>query len=245
MDRHNPVALITGGSGGIGAALCRSFGSAGYRIALHYSRDLASARALQEELAGRGAPCRLLRADLCRPGAAASLVRAALRGFGRLDVLVNSAGAVLGQKDFLEMPEADWERTLRLNAGAPFFLCREAFRAMRRRGGRIINISSIAAKFGGSARSMHYGAAKAALEAVTVGLARHGARYDILVNAIRPGVIDTDFHRGFKKDMARRIAMIPLKRMGRPEEVAALALHLAGPGGDFITGQVLSVTGGE
>lgn len=238
-----PVALVTGAAGGIGAAVCEALAARDYRLGLHYSSNAAGARRLAARLGPKR--CALLKADLAKTGSAQPLVSACLRAFGRLDLLVNNAGAIIGDQDFLDTPEADWERTFRLNAFAPFFLSRAAFRAMRGSGGRIVSISSIAAKFGGSARSMHYGAAKAALESFTAGLARLGAPHGILVNAVRAGVIDTPLHDKFRKNMAERIALIPLKRIGKPRDVAAMVAHLAGPGGDFITGQVLSVTGGE
>ncbi|MBI3548523.1 MAG: SDR family oxidoreductase [Elusimicrobia bacterium] len=239
------TALITGGSGGIGRAIARLFATEACDIALHYASNRAAALDVQARIRASGGNCELFRGDLLKPGAAASLVKSAVRTFGRLDVLVNNAGAVIGHSDFLTASESEWDKNLRLNAMAPFFLSREAFKHMRRSGGRIINVSSIAAKFGGSSHSMPYGAAKAAVEAMTVAMAREGARHGILVNAIRPGVIDTPFHDDTWKDMTRRISLIPLKRMGRPEDVARAALLLAGRGGDFITGQVFNITGGE
>ncbi|MDE2040057.1 MAG: SDR family oxidoreductase [Elusimicrobia bacterium] len=237
------AALITGASGGIGAALARAFAPE-FDLALHYRSNRAAAQALKRELEGAGAHCALLKADLSRPQAPAALVRGCLRALGRLDVLLNNAGANSGGADFRTMTAAQWDENLALNARAPFFLAREAFAAMKD-GGRIVNISSVAAKFGGSARSLHYAAAKAAVEAMTLGLARQGAERGILVNAIRPGVIDTPFHEKFRKNMSERVKLIPLGRAGKPEEVARLALFLAGKGGSFITGQVLGVTGGE
>lgn len=241
-DLSGKVVLVTGASGGIGRAVARACRLQGAALALHYHRDASGARELAKLL---GPDAAAFRADLSRPGASKTLIAAVLRRFGRLDVLVNNAGAVIGEKDFLAMPEKDWEATLRLNLQAPFFLAREAFRTMRARGGRIVNVSSIAVKFGGSDRSIHYAAAKAGLEATTVALARFGAARGILVNTVRPGVIDTPFHDKSKKNMTERVAKIPLKRMGRPEEVARAVVFLAGPGGDFVTGQILSVTGGE
>ncbi len=239
---ESPVALVTGAAGGIGAAVCARLAASGWRIGLHYSSNASGAKALAARLGeGNSAP---LKADLSKPGAAKPLIAACLKAFGRLDLLVNNAGAVLGQSDFMDMTEADWDKTLRLNATAPFFLTQAAFRAMKS-GGRVVNVSSIAVKFGGSARSMHYAAAKAAVETMTVSFAKQGAPKNILVNCVRAGVIDTPFHGKFSKDMKRRVAVIPLKRMGKADDVASLIAHLAGPGGDFITGQVISVTGGE
>lgn len=236
------VVLVTGASGGIGRAVARLCHDEGACVALHYRSGAAQARALARGLSDRA---EAFRADFARPGEPRRLIGAVLRRFGRLDLLVNNAGAVVGDADFLDMSEKDWEKTLRVNLQAPFFLAREAFRAMKARGGRIVNVSSIAVKFGGSQRSVHYAAAKAGLEATTASLARFGAPHGVLVNTVRPGVIDTPFHGKFRKDMVARVAKIPLKRMGRPEEVARMVAFLAGPGGDFITGQTLSVTGGE
>jgi len=237
------IALVTGASGGIGSAIAKALAGQGCTVALHYSSNADSAKSLAAKIEALGGRARIFKADLLAHGAPRKLIAACAKTFGRLDILVNNAGAVLGGDHFLDLSENAWTKTLRLNAEAPFFLTREAFRVMKA-GGRVINISSVAAQFGGSARSIHYGAAKAALEALTRGFAREGAAKGILVNAIRAGVIDSPFHGKFRKDMAERIALIPLKRMGRPEDVAALVLHLAVDGG-FITGQVLSVTGGE
>jgi 3-oxoacyl-[acyl-carrier protein] reductase len=113
-------------------------------------------------------------------------------------------------------------------------------------GGKIINISSISAKYGGSSKTLHYGAAKAALETLTVGLARAGAPYNILVNTIRGGFIETPMHQKLgRENLEKRIAMIPLKRAGKAEDVARMVLFLASKGGDFITGETLAVTGGD
>ncbi len=237
------VALVTGASGGIGSAIAKALAAEGCAIAVHYSSNAASAESLAARIEALGGHAEVFKSDLLAAGAPKKLVAACVKEFGRLDILVNNAGAVLGGEHYLELSDGAWAKTLRLNAEAPFFLTREAFRVMKN-GGRVINISSVAAQFGGSARSIHYGAAKAALEAMTRGFAREGAPMGILVNAIRAGVIDSPFHGKFRKDMAKRVALIPLKRMGRPEDVASLALHLASDGG-FITGQVISVTGGE
>lgn len=228
------VALVTGASGGIGAATARALAEGGWTLALHHAHTRAP------KIPGGAA----FKADLARPGAAAALVRAVLKRFGRLDLLVNNAGAVLGGTDFLTVSEREFAANLQLNLTAPFLLAREAFKVLPR-GGRVVNVSSIAAKFGGSPRSMAYAAAKAGLEALTVSLAREGAPRGLLVNCVRPGVIDTPFHGKFRKAMGPRVAKIPLRRMGRAEDVALMVAHLAGPGGDYVTGQVFSVTGGE
>ena len=137
--------------------------------------------------------------------------------------------------------------TFLLNVESPFFLAQAAFRHMQEAGGgKIVNISSVGVKFGGSPRTLHYSAAKAALEGVTLGLAKAGAPHRVLVNAIRPGVIDSPFHQiKSKQEWEARVAQIPLKRPGTPLDIARMVLFLLSPAGDFITGQVFVVSGGE
>jgi NAD(P)-dependent dehydrogenase (short-subunit alcohol dehydrogenase family) len=134
-----------------------------------------------------------------------------------------------------------------LNAQAPFFLAQGAFRFMKNNGGgKIINISSISAKYGGSDRTLHYGASKAALEAINRGLAKAGAPHNILVNAIRAGFIDTPMHKKLgRTNLEKRIHAIPLKKPGKAEDIARMALFLASEGGDFITGETFTVAGGD
>ncbi len=133
-----------------------------------------------------------------------------------------------------------------VNVFAAIAIAGRVFPGMQERGfGRIVNISSVAAKFGGSSHSLHYGCSKRALEGLTRTLAREGAAGNVLVNTVRPGVIDTDFHKRFPKDMARRIAMIPVRRMGTPDEVADMVFFLGSGHNTFITNQTLAVSGGE
>ena len=164
-------------------------------------------------------------------------------------MLVNNAGGVYGARDVLTLDEESWDKTFALNTTASFFLARDAFLYMKNHGGgRIINISSISAKYGGSPTTIHYGAAKAALDAVTKGLAKAGAPYNILVNSVRGGVIDTPFHKKIhrdKKSLEERIKLIPLKRMGEPIDVARVVLFLASDAGSYITGEIFTVAGGD
>ena len=246
-ELNNKRILITGASGDIGGSIAYFFAEHGANIGIHYSKNqkVADALVLKIEKGGGKAVCfqaNLLSAD------SSSLVDRFVDKFGGIDVLVNNAGGIVGFKDFQELDETSWEKTYQLNAKAPFFLARRAFVYMKRQGGgKIINISSIAAKYGGSAMSLHYGAAKAALEAVTVGLARFGAPHNILVNAVRGGFIDSQAqHRlAAGKDLKARIGLIPLNRPGKPEDIARTVLHLVSQAGDFITGEILTVAGGD
>ena len=238
--------LITGASGGIGASMALLFAEHGAILGLHYNSGKEAADSLVMEVEKYGSQASLFQADLLRESSE-TLVDAFIDHFGGIDILINNAGAVLGFKDFLELDDKSWEETFKLNAQVPFFMAQRAFAYMKKNdGGKIINVSSVAAKYGGSERSLHYGAAKAALEAETIGLARAGAKYNILVNAIRGGFIDTPFHQKLgPKNIEERVQLIPLKRAGQPKDVANMALFLASEGGDFITGEILGITGGD
>jgi len=246
-DIKDKKVLVTGASSGIGACIAELFSSYGAVVGIHYNNNEEGARRKFNSIKSWNKKAGLFKADLLNFKEVETLFNSFIERFGRIDVLINNAGAVIGDKDFLEIDEEFWDKTFFLNLKAPFFLATKAFSFMKGRGGgRVINISSVAAKYGGSERSLHYGAAKAALENVTVALARLGAPYDILVNCIRASVIDTPFHQKFeKRNLEKRIKLIPLKRMGKPIDIARMALFLASNGGNFITGQIFSVTGGE
>lgn len=245
-DLQGKRVLVTGASGGIGSATARLLASRGAVLGLHYHANRKAAERLRAEIRALGGRAECLRADLSGWAGGLKLVPSFIRRFGGIEVLINNAGAIHGAKPFDAIREEEWDRTFALNARAPYLLAREAFKAMKRGGGRIINISSVSAKYGGSERSFHYGAAKAALEAMTVGLARRGAPHGILVNAVRAGFINTDFHRKTGRGgLARRIRMIPLGRAGSPLDVAHMILFLASDASSFVTGQVLSVSGGD
>lgn len=229
--------LITGASSGIGARTAKLLGQYGAVLGLH----CRTATVDKKE--------NIFTGDLLNAITRRDLIKLFVNDFGGIDVLVNNAGGVYGA-NFLELEEQDWDMTFTLNVKAPFFLAREAFKVMQEQGqgGKIINISSISAKYGGSTTTMHYGAAKAALDAITVGMARAGAPYNILVNSIRGGLIDTPFHKKLGRDakaIEGRIKLIPLKRMGQPIDIARMVLFLASEAGDYITGEVFTIAGGD
>lgn len=242
--RSRRAVLITGASSGIGAMTALEFARAGWRVLAQYRSSDEKARGLQQEIEAAGGECILVKADLeTRPGIG-RLMRAGEAH--AVDSLVNNAGTYRAGVHFSALGLDDLIATFTVNAFAPTLLACRFFRHMQERGfGRIVNVSSIAAKYGGSANSLHYGSSKRALEGLTKTLAKAGAEHNILVNTVRPGVIDTEFHKKFPKDMTARIAMIPVKRMGRAEDVAGIIYYLGSERNDFITNQTIAVSGGE
>ncbi len=239
--------LVTGAGRGIGSAIAEAFAHQGAIVGVHYRSSATLATKLAERLRLAGCGVELVEGDLLDPKVRRDLVPRFMSLCGGIDVLVNNAGAVIKAAHCMDVEEDIWQQSFDLNVTAPFVLGRAAMRAMQRQHwGRIINISSIGVKYGGSAHTLHYSAAKAALEAITVGLAKVGAEWNILVNAVRPGIIETQLHGHTPPDdFRRRVELIPLKRPGTPEDVAAMVLFLASPAGDFITGQVFAVSGGD
>ena len=246
-ELKNKRVLITGASGDIGGSIARFLAKYGAILGIHYGENFPAADALVREIKKEGGRAAYFQKNMLSDDAG-QLVDEFVRKFGGIDILINNAGGIVGYKDFHELDETSWSKTYRLNTQAPFFLAQKSFTYMEKQGGgKIINTSSIAAKYGGSPKSLHYGVAKAALEAMTIGLARFGAPHNILVNAIRGGFIDTQFQRRFTKgkDLESRIDLVPLKRSGRPDDIAHAVLYLASEAGNFITGEILTVAGGD
>lgn len=246
-DLKGKRILVTGASSGIGASVADLLCSYGALVGVHYRGNKKDALNVVSNITGRGGKAELFQGDLLLASVRANLLKSFTDAFGGIDVLVNNAGGVYGAKPFLELDEESWDNTFALNAKAPFFLARATFSLMKEQGGgKIINISSISAKYGGSPQTLHYGAAKAALDSITIGLARAGAPYNILVNSVRGGFIDTPFHKKMgRENLEARIKLIPLKRAGQPIDIARMVLFLAAETGDYITGEVFTVAGGD
>ncbi len=248
-DIKGKRVLITGATGGMGMAFAELFADHGARLGLHYAKNHNKALQLLKTT-GNKTEAEIFKANLLNSKETIKLARSFIKKFGGIDVLINNAGAVFDQTDFRELKEKSWQNTFDLNVKAPFLLSRSVFDVMKEQGGgKIINISSVNVKYGGSGRSLHYIASKAALESITRTLAKEGAKYNILVNAIRPGLINTPMRAKIKgyneEDFQKRVALVPLKRTGQPEDIAEMALFLASESGNFITGEIFTVAGGD
>lgn len=233
------VVLITGGSRGIGRAMVERFSAEGWQVAFTYLRSEADARALAEKTGALA-----IRADAESEKEILASVVEAEAAFGPIDALINNA-AISGFSLVTDITTEEWERFLRVNLTAPFIYSRAVLPSMiRRRKGRIVNISSMWGLVGASCET-HYSAAKAGLIGFTKALAKEVGPSGITVNAIAPGVIETDMNRALSaEDLAALKEETPLCRLGRPEEVARAALFLCSEGAGFITGEVMNISGG-
>lgn len=243
MESQTRTVLITGATGGIGRSVCAAYAEAGWRILGHCRTRGAGSESLAAGLQDK-TEFRLVEADLSLRDGVESLLDQ-VQG-ERVDALVNNAGGYVAPKRFDDLTMEDLEATFALNAFSPMILASRLFSGMAERGfGRIVNISSIAAKYGGGALSMDYGCAKRALEGSMKTLAREGAQRNVLVNCVRPGFIDTEAHRKHPKDVDARIRLIPMRRPGQAEEVAGLVVFLGSEANTFVTNEIWAVAGGE
>jgi 3-oxoacyl-[acyl-carrier protein] reductase len=245
-ELEGKIAVVTGGSRGIGRAIAVALGRAGAKVVVNYTaNEVAAGEAVAAGVAPGGPPV-AARFDVADSAAVDAAFKEIVAAEGALHILVNNAGIavnglVLGGKD------ADWKRALEVNLNGTYYCCRAALRALMkaRDAGRIINITSITGE-GGSAGQAPYVAAKAGIIGLTKTLAKEYASRGITANAVSPGYIDTDMTASELPPARREELMktIPLGRVGTPEDVAAAVAYLAGPGAAYVTGQVLRVNGG-
>ena len=243
--------VVTGGGRGIGAATARLAGEAGYAVAINYLSNAQAAGAVVKGIERRGGKAIAVAGDVSREADVLRLFEETDRAFGRVTVLVNNAGIVDQGMRVEQMSAARIARMLAINVTGSFLCAREAIKRMSRRhggaGGAIVNVSSIAAKFGGAGEYVDYAASKGAIDTFTVGLAKELGPDGIRVNAVRPGIIRTDIHlsSGDPARLERIGATAPLGRPGEPEEIARAILWLASGEASYASGALLDVTGGR
>ena len=243
FDLSGKVALVTGGSRGIGRAISLALGAHGAKVAVNYASNAAAAEETARAIGGDGAAI-AVGGDVGDPAAAASLVAATINAFGRIDILVNNAG-VTADDLILRMSEAEWDKVIDTNLKGTFSVTKAAIRPMvRQRFGRIISVSSVAGIVGNAGQA-NYSAAKAGVIGFTKAIAKEVASRNITANVIAPGFIDTEMTAGLTEaQRGEIIRMVAVGRTGTPADVAPAAVFLASDEAAYVTGHVLTVDGG-
>jgi 3-oxoacyl-[acyl-carrier protein] reductase len=244
MKLRDQVALVTGGSRGIGRAIVKALASEGAKVGFVYKGNQAAAESLVQEVSQSGGMALALQGDVANPETASACVDRLVKEWARLDILVNNAGIIRDDLFIRLEPEA-WKSVLDTNLGGVYHFCRAvAYLLMKQRRGRIINISSVVAERVNQGQT-NYAASKGAINALTRALAVELASRNVTVNAVAPGFIETDMSEAVRNkagDMIRKF--IPMRRLGQPEDVARVVVFLASEESAYVTGQVITVDGG-
>lgn len=244
LSLENKVAIVTGGSRGIGRAIALEFAERGAAVIVNYNKSPESAEEVVKKIQEAGGKAAAFQADVSDFKQAEALIKFAIDTFGDLSILVNNAGITRDQL-IMMMPEADWDAVINTNLKSTFNCSKAAVKhMMRKRTGRIINMASVAGQMGNPGQT-NYSASKGGQIAFTKALAREVAARNITVNAIAPGFVDTEILDAMTPEtLEAALKMVPLGRKGQPEEIAFTAVFLASDGAAYITGQVIGVDGG-
>lgn len=246
MMLKDQIALVTGGSRGIGRGIVLALAREGAKVTFVYHSNADAANALVAEVAAAGGVAKGVQANVASPDAAEAVVAGVLAEHGRVDILVNNAG-VIRDKLFLRMDAADWNEVINTNLNGTFAFCKAVAQPMafKQKSGRIVNVSSIAADHVNKGQA-NYAASKGAVNSFTRVLAAELAARNVLVNAVAPGFIATDMSQAVRnmagEDNLKKL--IPVKRLGTPDDIASVVLFLCSPAAAYVTGQVITVDGG-
>ena len=249
-DLKGKIALVTGASTGIGAAVARAYAARGVRVAVHYNRSAGPANEVVAAITAAGGEAFALQGDVRDAEAIRRVVRETIARWGVIDILVNNAGSLVKRVPIAEFDDALFDDVLHINARSVLAFCREVVPLMRAqgRGGSIINVSSVAARHGGGPGAYLYAGAKGFVSTATRGLAKELAADRIRVNAVAPGVIQTPFHDQFSTPQMLESfkGTIPMARIGEPDDCVGAFLYLASQQlSSYVTGQILEVNGGQ
>src|SRR5262245_52593169 len=245
MRLKDQVALVTGGARGIGRGISEAFATEGAKVAVVYRGSKQAADDVVKGITDKGGEALAIQTDVGDLEAAQACVKQVMEKFGRLDILVNNAG-IIHDELFIRLEPGDWTKVLQTNLGGVFNFCKAVAYdpMMRQRRGRIINISSVAADHVNPGQT-NYAASKGAINSFTRALAVELASRGVTVNAIAPGFIETDMSEAVRNKAGDRIQkLIPMRRLGQPEDIARVAVFLASAESAYLTGQVLTVDGG-
>jgi 3-oxoacyl-[acyl-carrier protein] reductase len=239
------VAIVTGAARGIGKAIAWTFAREGAKLAL-VDVEKEKLETLQEQIRGQGGEALTLSCDVSKVSQVKQMVDRVKKAFGRIDILVNNAG-IIRRGTIETVTEEDWDRVMEVNLKGPFNCSKAVVETMKAQAyGRIVNVSSIAGKMGDITSAPGYGSSKAGLDALTKTLARQLAAYGIHVNGVAPHAIETEMSAEWPPEKRKAIVdAIPLKRLGKPEDVAEAVLFLASDTAAFITGEIIDVNGGS
>lgn len=241
------VAWVTGSSTGIGRACALSLTKEGCKVAVHYNRSEDEAKEVVEEIESTGGEALLVGGDVADAGEVKRMVGKIEERFGRLDILVNNAGSLIERRSLEEMDEDLWDRVMDVNLKSVYLCSQAALPLMKRRGrGKIVNMTSVAARTGGGPGSVAYATSKGGVSTLTRAMAKELISDGIIVNAVAPGIITTPFHEQFTPDDVREkmTGNIPIGREGTPEEISAAVVYLASSQADYIVGEILEINGG-
>ena len=244
MNFYNKVAIVTGASRGIGRAITLELARGGCQIAFNYNKSVDAANELVKECEGLDRRALAYQVDASNFNAVQEMVKDVKAKLGRVDILVNNAG-ITNDKLIMRMKEEDWDSVIETNLKSAFNFCRAVSSIMlKQEGGKILNVSSISGVVG-MAGQANYSASKSGLIGLTKALAKELGSRNIMVNALAPGIIETDMTATLSDDYKKRLLdQIPLQRFGRVEEIARVAAFMVSDGADYITGQVIQIDGG-
>ncbi len=246
LDLSDKIAVVTGASSGIGRAVALLLGSRGAAVTVNYANDSERAHQVAEQITAIGTKALAIKADVSDESDVRRLIETTEAHLGPVDILVNNAGIKTGAGAFSECEIATWDLHYRVNVRSAVLMSKAVLSGMVERGwGRIVNVSSRAARLGSAHDAIHYAASKAAMDALTLGLGLEYADTGVLVNAVAPGVIDTPMHTNVRSWFDSTVQAVPMRRAGTSEEIAEVIAFLASPANSYMLGEIVTVGGGR